>query len=170
MQKQVPYTDAKNTKYPEQVAIVIAKDREGKPNPITIGWITPVSSEPPMLAIAVGKTRYSAETITHSRCFTVAYPNEAMRVATLLFGTKSGRDEDKLEKAGCPTQPATEIDSVLLTDAVANFECELESYMPAGDHIVFVGRVVASHVTDLPLDRLYTTGPNHELGGIEKKE
>lgn len=169
MQKQVPYVEAKVTKYPEQLAIVLAKDREGKVNPIPVGWIMAASSEPPMLAIAIGKTRYSAETITHSRCFTVAYPSEAMQPLVRAFGSESGRDVDKLEKVECPTQPAQEIDSLLLTDAVANFECELESYMPAGDHLIFVGRVVASHVTDLPLDRLFTVGPDHELGGVSKK-
>jgi len=169
MQKQVPYTEAKATKYPESLAIVLAKDREGKVNPIPVGWIMTASSEPPMLAIAVGKTRYSAETIIHSRAFTVAYPSEAMQPLVIAFGKVSGRDVDKLEQEDCPTQPAQEIDGLLLTDAVANFECVLESYMPAGDHMIFVGRVVASHVTELPLDRLYTVGPDHALGGVVKK-
>ena len=40
MQKQVEYSDAIKTKYPEQVVIAIAKDRNGKFNPITLGWIT----------------------------------------------------------------------------------------------------------------------------------
>lgn len=169
MQKQVPYTEAKATKYPEPLAIVLAKDREGKVNPIPVGWVMTASNEPPMLAIAIGKTRYSAETIIHSRSFTVAYPSEAMQPLVRTFGEASGRDVDKLEQVDCPTQPAQEIDGLLLTDAVANFECELECYMPAGDHMIFVGRVVASHVTELPLDRLYTTGPDHELGGVCKK-
>jgi flavin reductase (DIM6/NTAB) family NADH-FMN oxidoreductase RutF len=169
MQKQVPYSEAKATKYPEPLAIVMAKDREGKVNPIPVGWIMTASNEPPMLAIAVGKTRYSAETITHSRSFTVAYPSEAMQPLVLAFGSASGRDVDKLEEAACATQPALEIDGLLLTDAVANFECELESYMPAGDHMIFVGRVVAAHVTDLPLDRLYTVGPDHTMGGVVPK-
>lgn len=167
MQKQVSYSEAKDTKYPEQVAIAIAKDREGKPNPITLGWVMPVSSDPPMVAIAIGKTRYSVETITHSRSFTLAYPSEAMKDMALVFGQESGRDVDKLEKTGCATQPAAEIDSVLLTDAVANFECELESYMPAGDHMVFVGRVLSSYINSEPQKRLYTTGPGYKMGGVK---
>ena len=34
MQKEVPYTEAINLKYPEQVVIAIAKDKNGKCNPI----------------------------------------------------------------------------------------------------------------------------------------
>ena len=51
MQKQVEYADAITTKYPEQIVIAIAKDRNGKFNPITLGWTMIVSGEPPMMAI-----------------------------------------------------------------------------------------------------------------------
>lgn len=166
MQKRVSYTEAKITKYPEPVVIAIAKDREGKPNPISLGWAMTVSHDPPMIAIAVGKTRYSAETIPHSECFTIAYPPSDMADITLLFGTESGRDIDKLSQSGCKTEPAEMIDSVLLSDAVANFECELESYMPAGDHMIFVGKVVAAHINTELKKRLYITGPDHQMGSV----
>ncbi len=166
MQKQVPYTETKAQKYPEPVVIAIAKDREGKPNPISIGWAMTVSHEPPMLAIAVGKSRYSAETIPHSECFTIAYPAADMADITLRFGTESGRDIDKFTRSVCKTEPAKIIDSVLLSDAVANFECELESYMPAGDHLIFVGKVVAAHINTEPKKRLYITGPDYQLGSV----
>ena len=55
---------------------------------------------------------------------------------------------------------------MLLADAAANFECTLESQMPAGDHIIFVGRIVASHTSTKPKKRLYTVGPGHKLGGV----
>ena len=167
MQKRVPSTEAQDTRYPEEVVIAIAKDRDGKVNPVAISRVMIVSNEPPMLAIAIGKTRYTVETITHSRIFTVAYPSSEMKDLTRLFGTESGRDVDKLEKAGCATQPAEEIDSLILVDAVANFECELESYMPAGDHMIYVGRIVAAHINEEPKPRLYTVGPDYELGSID---
>ena len=33
MQKQVKFEQAVKTKYPEQIVIVVAKDKNGKPNP-----------------------------------------------------------------------------------------------------------------------------------------
>ena len=164
MQKQVEYSDAIKTKYPEQVVIAIAKDRNGKANPVTLGWTMIVSGTPPMMAIAVAKTHYSIETITHSRCFTIAFPSSEMADSALFFGSKSGRDTDKFAEFDCKIAPATAIDSVLLEDAVANFECTLESQMVAGDHIIFVGNVVCSHVNTEPKKRLYTVGPGHKLG------
>jgi len=164
MQKQVEYSDAIKTKYPEQVVIAIAKDKAGRANPVTLGWTMIVSGTPPMMAIAVASRHYSIETIRHSKCFTIAFPSSQMAEMALFFGSKSGRDIDKFAEFDCKTEPAKTIDSVLLSDAVANFECTLESETEAGDHIIFVGKVVCSHINTEPKKRLYTTGPGHKLG------
>ncbi len=164
MQKQVEYPEAIKTKYPEQVVIAIAKDKDGRPNPVTLGWTMIVSGKPPMMAIAVAKKHYSIGTIRHSKCFTIVYPSSDMAEAALFFGSRSGRDVDKLAEFDCKTETAKEIDSVLLTDAVANFECTLNSETEAGDHIVFIGEIVCSHVNTEPKKRLYTVGPGHKLG------
>ena len=166
MQKRVEYSDAVKTKYPEQVVIAIAKDRQGKANPVTLGWTMIVSGNPPMMAIAIAKKHYSVEAITHSECFTIAFPSSDMAEAALFFGSKSGREIDKFAEFECETEPAKEIDSLLLADAVANFECTLDSQVPVGDHIIFVGTVVSSHMNTEPKKRLYTVGPGHKLGSV----
>ena len=164
MQKQIEYEEAIRTKYPEQVVIAIAKDKDGKANPVTLGWTMIVSGKPPMMAIAVASRHYSIETIRHSKYFTIAFPSAEMADMALFFGSRSGRDVDKLANCDCKTEPAKAIDSVLLCDAVANFECELESETTAGDHIIFVGKVICSHINTESKKRLYTVGPGHKLG------
>ncbi len=164
MQKQVEYAEAVKTKYPEQIVIAIARDKSGKANPITLGWTMFASGNPPMMAIAVAAEHYSVRAIEHSRCFTIAYPSAEMAQAALFFGSHSGRDTDKLAETGCRTEPAKQIDSILLSDAVANFECVEESRVQAGDHIIYIGRVVATHVNAEPKKRLYTVAPGHKLG------
>lgn len=166
MQKTVKYEQAIKTKYPEQVVIAIAKDKKGKANPVTLGWTMIASGDPPMMAIAVAKTHYSVKTIRHSKCFTIAFPSSEMAKTALFFGSKSGRDTDKFAEFDCKVEPAQKIDSALLSDAVANFECTLEWQKPAGDHIIFIGRVVASHVNTKRKKRLYTVGPGHKMGSF----
>jgi flavin reductase (DIM6/NTAB) family NADH-FMN oxidoreductase RutF len=169
MQKKTNYDTAIKTKYPEQIVIAIARDKNGKPNPVTIGWTMIASGQPAMLAIALTPKRYSTAAIRHSKCFTVAYPSEEMAKDTLFFGTHSGKDTDKFAETGCKYSPAEKIDSVILDDAAANFECTLENELTTGDHIIFVGKVVACHVNSEDKKRLYTVGPDHELGGVAKK-
>ncbi|UCD30628.1 MAG: flavin reductase, partial [Planctomycetota bacterium] len=90
VQKQVEYSRAIVSKYPEQIVIGIARDRNGKHNPITLGWTMIVSHVPPMMAVSIGKTRYSLETFRHAKEFVIAFPSEHQRAEAMLFGTQSG--------------------------------------------------------------------------------
>lgn len=166
MQVPTTYEQAASRRYPEQIAIAIAKDAAGKHNPITISWTMLVSREPPMMAISVGKTRHSLDAIRQAREFVVSLPSATMAEDARFHGTKSGAEMDKLAACGTRTQPATRIDSVLLADAVANFECTLESEHEAGDHVIFVGRVVAAHVhQDTSVRRIYALG-NEQMSAV----
>ena len=82
----------------------------------------------------------------------------AQEADVLVFGTKSGRDCDKLAQTGAATTPACKIDSVLLDDAVANFECKVVGEIETGDHTIFVGEIVAAHVSEEEKRRLYNLG------------
>ena len=165
MQIAATYEQAAERRFPEQITIAIAKDADGKHNPITISWTMLTSIEPPMMAISVGKERYSAGTLRQAREFVVSLPSAQMSKDAVFHGTKSGRDVDKLAECGTKTQPASKIDSVLLADAVANFECELVSEHETGDHIIFVGRVVATHMHRDAAHRLYALG-NEQMGPV----
>ena len=166
MQKQAKYEEVIKTKYPEAIVLTIAKDADGKANPVTIGWSCIVSGSPPMMVIALAHKRYSAEAIRHSKCFTLVYPSAGMAAETLFFGTKSGREVDKLKATNCRNSAAAEIDSVILDDAAANFECVLEDEVVTGDHVLFVGRVVASHMNTEKKERLYTIEGGKFIGGV----
>ena len=167
MQTTVPYSEAIVRKYPEPVVIAVARDAEGKCNPITLGWTMITSHQPPMMAVSVGLPRYSLEVIRGAGEFVIAFPSAGMAGDALFFGTNSGRDVDKLAVRATPTQPATEVDSVLLADAVANYECKLECELKTGDHVMFVGRIVASHVNeDETVRRLYTLDQGYKMGGV----
>ena len=166
MQKKVTFEQAVKTKYPEQVVIAIAKDKTGKANPVTLGWTMIASYAPPMMAIGVYKRHYSVKCIRHSKCFTIVYPSSDMAKAALFFGSHSGRDIDKLGQFKCRTSPAKKIKSVLLSDAVANFECRLVRQILTGDHITFVGRIVCSHINTKRKKRLYSLSTGHKLGPV----
>lgn len=154
--------------YPGGITIAVAKDPTGKHNPITLGLFMQASGDPPMFAISVAPERYSFEAIRSSGQFVLSYPSLGMARDALFHGTHSGRDMDKLAVCNTKTEPAVSIDSVLLSDAVANLECELEGELGSGDHVIFVGRVVASHVNEDPSVKwLFGIGPGYRLGGVE---
>jgi flavin reductase (DIM6/NTAB) family NADH-FMN oxidoreductase RutF len=170
MQVEIPFDEAIIRKYPEQIVIVLVKEKSGRVNPITVGWTMLTSHIPPMMAFSVGNKRYSLEILKEARDFVIAFPSEEQKEAALLFGTKSGRDTDKLNISELSTVPASIVDCVLLSDAVANFECSKERIIPTGDHMIVVGKILASHVNTEPVKRIYNVGKGFKLAGISVKD
>lgn len=170
MQNEVTYSEAKRVKFPEPVHITIIRDKNGKYNPISMAWAMFTSIEPPMVAISIGLNRYSREAIEHSGEFVFVLPSEAMGEAVRYFGNTSGRDINKLKELGIATQPATKIDNVLLSDAAANFECVVKSKVRSGDHMIYAGEIIASHINvdSEALGRLYSVD-HRVFGGVSPK-
>lgn len=171
MQQQCTFTEANALKFPEQISIAIAKDAAGKYNPITLGWTMQTSIDPPMLAISIGISRYSFEVIRGAGAFVVAFPSELQQEETMFFGSHSGRDTDKIAESGVNTEQGSEIDGILLSDAVANFECTLAGELKTGDHYIFAGEVVRAHKNKKPRNRLYTmsTAGGFSIQGIPRR-
>jgi len=168
MQQLVTYDEAIVQKYPEQIVIGIATDAKGMANPITLGWTMITSHQPPMMAVSIGLTRYSLGVFRAADEFVIAMPAESQAEETMLFGTKSGRNMDKFAAAGTALQPASKIDGVLMTEAVANFECRKTAELVTGDHVIFVGEIVCSHMNGDRPKRLYTVGNGFKLGGLAR--
>jgi flavin reductase (DIM6/NTAB) family NADH-FMN oxidoreductase RutF len=166
MQRPVPYAKAFAVRPPREVVIGIAKDVQGKYNPITLGMFTHVAGNPPVLAVSIAKEQYSLEAFRLAREFVIVLPAESQAQETMLYGTKSGRDCDKLALSAAKTQPASQIDCVLLTEAAANYECRLIAETAVCDHVVLFGEVVAAHVADPPVRRLYILGPGYRMGPL----
>lgn len=168
MQKQVPFSMAIESRYPEQIAVCIARDERGRFNPMTLAWFTPVSFKPPMFAISVGKSRYTMKAIQHAKAFALSFLSEPQAPLARQFGTQSGHTTDKFATAPCETIKAEKIDCVLIKDAVANFECVVRQEIDAGDHVLFVAEVVRSLVTDNPINRMFTLVKAEHLDGVRQ--
>lgn len=117
---------------------IVTMNVDGKMNGITIAWLTRVSWDPPMVAISVGKARYSHELLLKSQGFAVCIMGEKGRKAAEYFGTVSGRNTNKFEKfkyqiskKGYPIPEGT----------IAYLECRIIGKCDAGDHTIFIGLV-----------------------------
>ena len=144
---------------------VVASCRHaGKSNLITLAWATPVSIDPPMVAIAVAPQRFSHDLIDRSREFVVNVPGSHLLPAVWHCGTASGRDGDKFAGAGLTETPAEAVDAPLVKECFAHLECRVVKAPRAGDHTLFVGEVVAASVEKAAFDgRLRLRRPCHTL-------
>ena len=147
--KQTSAYDAwKKCKYPERTVLVVSKGKNGKENIITVGWNMPTSNDPSLLAISIGLTRFSHKLIDEGGEFVVSFPSEGMEKAVLYCGTYSGRYVDKFKETGLTKVPSSCIMPSLIKEAVVNMECKVVDKIKTGDHTIFIGKVLVSHVSE----------------------
>jgi flavin reductase (DIM6/NTAB) family NADH-FMN oxidoreductase RutF len=105
----------------------------------TAAWVMQASFDPPMLAVSVHPGNASYAILERSAGFAVSLLREGQLEVARAFGTVSGRDRDKL--AGTRWRPGR-TGAPILEDALAFFDCARGASLPAGDHVLVVGRVV----------------------------
>jgi flavin reductase (DIM6/NTAB) family NADH-FMN oxidoreductase RutF len=111
----------------------------------TAAWIMQASFNPLLLAVSINPDNASYELLHASGCFTVNVLKQTQLELARHFGTKSGRDQDKLARVRTlPGRAGTPI----LEEALAYFECDLEGRTRAGDHELVLGRVVDGRILD----------------------
>lgn len=146
--KEVKSSEAFSKFKPEHVVFIISVNEKGKPSGMTAEWITKCSSEPPMFAIVLGKERYTRKLIQESKEFVIAVPNKDLEKELIFFGNTHGNEVDKFKETGIETEKSKFIKSPLIKNATINFECTVEKEVDCGDHIIFIGKVLASHVNE----------------------
>jgi flavin reductase (DIM6/NTAB) family NADH-FMN oxidoreductase RutF len=114
-------------------------------NVFTAAWVMQTSFDPLLLALSINPDNASHPLLHAGGGFTVNVLKQGQENLATRFGTRSGRDEDKLAgilwhsgRTGAP----------ILEDALAYFDCRLSSQLKAGDHELAVGRVVDGRILD----------------------
>ena len=156
--KQVSASEALKKKYPEWIDLVVSRGTDGQVNVMPVGWSTIASGSPLLYAVAINAQHHTTRLIRETGEFVVAAPSVAMGPATWYCGTHSGRDGDKIDPSGLRLVPATSVRVPLIEGAVYNLECVLDTEVGTGDHVLFVGEVVAAHLDEDAGQRLMNFG------------
>lgn len=149
------------------VVLVTSKYRD-KTNIITLAWTTPVSHNPPLVVICIHRNHFSAELIRSSKEFVINIPDENLLKKVQGCGMVSGREVDKFKKFNFTSLPAKKVKSPLIGECFGHLECKVREIYPAGDHLIFLGKVLCVEVNEglftevLDLNRIKTL---HHLGG-----
>jgi len=138
--------------YPVPVVLATSGDLGGRKNIITLAWTGVVNSEPPMVSISVRPARYSHDLIAQTGEFVVNIPKADHLEAVKLCGSASGRTTDKFAATGLSAVPATEVRAPLIAECPVNLECRVKQVISLGSHDLFLGEIVAVHVSQEVLD------------------
>ncbi len=144
---------------PRPVVLATCIDAKGKPNIIPLGWATPVSHKPLVVAIAVSPKRYSHDLIENSGEFVVNFPDITMGEMSNWCGRKSGRRYDKFDKTGWTAEPSVHIKTPRIAECYAALECKVIDQVKVGDHTTFFGQVVGAFVDENTFAQVKQGGP-----------
>jgi len=110
-------------------ALLLAEDRKGRLNAMTIGWAqVGVVWGRPVLTVLVRPSRYTHELLENARYFSVCVPGAGRWRRELAFcGSKSGREQDKLRACNLPVRAGLKPGLRLVEGAALSYECEILS-------------------------------------------
>ena len=106
----------------------------------------PVSRNPPLIAVSIAPSRCSHRLIEETGEFVINIPTIEILNETMYCGSISGRSVDKFEAAGLTPASEKVVKPPIIKECIAHMECKLYRKVPAGDHTIFIGRIVAAYV------------------------
>lgn len=124
---------------------VVGVAYQGRQNAFTAAWVTQVSFEPLLVALAVNPKNMSHSLLKQSGTFVLNMLRRNQFDLARQFGTQSGRELDKL--VGQRWRPGT-LGAPILENAAAYLECRITGATPAGDHELVLGEAVGGEVID----------------------
>jgi len=165
-----PVTAAARLMLGGPVALVTTSWR-GAHNVMPLAWHMPISTDPPLVAIAVEQSRHSVDMISHSQEFALNFPTRPLLHHVQYLGALHGDRVDKFEATQLETFSPTHISAPLLVNCAGWIECEVREVMPFGDHVLFIGLVMSVQVNPASFGEQWRLGgheetqPLHFLGG-----
>lgn len=101
-----------------------------------------VSIEPPLVAIGVGEQTRMFDLLARQDRWAVSILPHDLRHLASRFA-QHNRPGDRLLFADLASRRGPYTGALLLDHAIATLECSTEQLVPAGDHLLVVGRVIA---------------------------
>lgn len=127
--------------FPTPVYIVGTYNEDGSANAMNAAWGGICASEPPAIMVAVRKSRKTYENILKTKAFTINFPNEDLLEVSDYLGMISGKNENKIERAGLEIVKGEEVNAPILSDYPVSLECKLIEKLEVGSHMLFIGEI-----------------------------
>jgi flavin reductase (DIM6/NTAB) family NADH-FMN oxidoreductase RutF len=148
MKVNIPLNLALKAGPQNSIILVTCISTNDKPNIITLGMYSPISHNPPLVAISVSPKRHSHKLINETKEFTVNVPSQDLLKQTISCGSTSGRNHNKFKETGLTPIPALHVKSPLIKECISNLECKVVASYELGDHTLYIGEVLAVHVEE----------------------
>jgi flavin reductase (DIM6/NTAB) family NADH-FMN oxidoreductase RutF len=142
------------------LAVVGSRSAEGELNGMTANWMSQVSFDPRIFAVAIQQDAHTRRNIEATGVFSISLlpAAESTHDLALKFTAKSRSGPGRLEDEPVQT---FETGTPVLDGAVAWFECRVVGQAEPGDHVVFFGEVIGGAARDGEATTLAATGMSY---------
>lgn len=143
-----------STIVPRPIAWVSTLSPEGRPNLAPFSFFTGVASDPPMLALAVGRRRGrpkdTAANIEARGEFVVNVVTEKLARAMVLTSGDFPPEINEFDEAGVTPVPSARVAPPRVKESPVHMECRLEEIIPVGRSrtSLVIGEVLVFHIDD----------------------
>jgi flavin reductase (DIM6/NTAB) family NADH-FMN oxidoreductase RutF len=115
---------------------------KGQVNVMTLSWVSPVSSEPPLLGMAIHPSSYTHDMFKRSQECVINIPGRPLAEQVVQCGSVSGQQEDKLALTHLQLDNGRRVQAPWISECLAHLECSVVGTVAPGDHTLFVVEVV----------------------------
>ena len=127
-------------------AVLVGADVDKKPNFMTAAFCNIMAFKPPALSVGIQKIRYTMKGIETNGTFSVNIPSASLVKEVDRCGLYSGRNKDKSKTFN--TFYGVLKTAPLIEECPLNLECRVKHTLDLGSHLLIVGEIVETHITE----------------------
>jgi flavin reductase (DIM6/NTAB) family NADH-FMN oxidoreductase RutF len=114
-----------------------------KPNFMTLGWVSRVNANPPLIGCGIGNHHYTPQGIVENKTFSINFPSADMAAITDHCGLVSGKNDDKAALfdvfyGELKTAP-------MIQECPLSLECRLLNSVKNATNTFYIGEIIASY-------------------------
>ena len=140
------------------LAVVGSVSADGEPNGMTANWMSQVSFDPRLFAVAIQDDAHTRSNIDATGVFTISVLPEGSKDLSLKFTAKSTSGEGRLEGEPVTTHATG---APVLEASTAWIECRVVNQSHPGDHVIYVGEVIGGDMGNGISTTLRDTGMSY---------
>lgn len=153
------YIDKKHIFTPLPVLLLGTYDKDGIPNAMNAAWGGQIDANQIIVSLSQHKT---TDNLQLKNAFTVSFATKKYAVEADYLGMASGKNVNKIEKAGLHASKAQKVDAPVFDEFPLALECEVEKLQPDGTGFLLFGRVLGVNA-----DESIMTDGQVDLGKLE---
>ena len=129
-------------------ALLVGADVDQKPNYMVVAWGGIACGEPLMISVAIRGVRHTLKGIRQNGVFSVNIPSQDLLREVDYCGMVSGTAADKVKDCGFKVFYGMLKAAPMIEQCPINLECQVEHKVELGSHILVIGRIVETYISE----------------------